>query len=106
MPSFPAAATSTAWPKATASASSSTCGAAIAAEGHVDHVRALLHGVVDAFGDVGRGQHAGVLRGLDRHDLHVVGHAHAADAVAGLGRDDAGHVGAVAVVVLGIAVVW
>jgi hypothetical protein len=63
----------------------------VAAEGHVDDVSALGDSVVDGLGNVRRGQYAGILRGLYGHDLHIVGYAHAALAIARLRRNDPCH---------------
>ena len=73
-------------------------GGGAAAEGHVDDVRAVVVGVEDALGDLGLVEEAAGHARLDGHELHVVGQTHHADVVVG-GGDDAGHVGAVAVVV-------
>ena len=73
-------------------------GGGAAAEGHVDDVRAVVVGVEDALGDLGLVEEAAGHTRLDGHELHVVGQTHHADVVVG-GGDDAGHVGAVAVVV-------
>ena len=73
-------------------------GGGAAAEGHVDDVRAVVVGVEDALGDLGLVEEAAGHARLDGHELHVVGKTHHADVVVGSG-DDAGHMGAVAVVV-------
>ena len=77
---------------------------AVAVDRDVEDLRAAVDRVDDALGQA-RGVAGAVgVEHLDGHDLRARGDARAADAVAGLGGDDAGDVRAVAVVVLDVAV--
>ncbi len=79
--------------------------AVVAAQAQVDHPRPVVGGVGDAADDVGVRACARGVQGLHGHHLGVVGDAGYSYTVVGEGGDGAGDVGAVAVVVCGVAVV-
>ena len=74
-------------------------GAAVAAEGHVDHVGAIFDRVKNALGNVCCRQNSGILGRLDRHDLGVVSNANDAKVVICCCRDNTGRVCPMTVIV-------
>ena len=73
-----------------------------AAPGSADDVGSIVHGIEDGW--VKRGVHAcaGVVQALHRHHLRIPGHANHADTVISHGRDGAGYVCAMTVVIDGV----
>ena len=74
----------------------------VAAEAHVDHVRAMDAGVVDSIEDRAQAAAAEFVEDLDRHDRDAGRHAGNPDRVVRLGGDRPRHVRPVAVVINGI----
>ena len=74
----------------------------IGTKGHIDNIRTILVGIFDGLCDIGGAEAAVRLTGLDCHDLCVIGNTYTTNIVVGHG-DNAGHMGAVAIVVHGIA---